>query len=855
MMYHASSILIAEDSPTQQAQLVQFLEKLGYAVKAARSGTEAYEMAVAQRPDIILSDIIMPGMSGYDLCRRLKGTAGLDQVPVILVTSLSQPQDVLAGLEAGADSFIIKPYDEQILSSRITYLLRNRTLRSSESVSDVLEIEFGGERHHVTARKQQILDLLISTYAQAVHLFTALDQGRQELSQSYEVLHALYDMTEGLNRCRAPADVAAVAVSRSLGVPGVRDAWLYLREGDALVLAADRHFGHGALADPFPPEPPADADEEVPVDEGARSGGLPQIRQFQARGTGALRHHASMRLTAGARTIGCLQLAGSESAISGEVALRTLEGIAGQIAIALERALLHTQLEEEVRKRTERLLEEVAERRQATETITAIFNASPVSLISLDARLNVATLNHSARDAFRISGEGALGRGWRSLFATVPPGLEEAIGALPRGREVISIEVEAAISDGTQRTFHIAGEPLIDADGAFRGAVLAADDITERRQVMEQLHQAQKMEAVGTLTGGVAHDFNNLLTTIIGNLDLAAIKLDGHEARPLLDVALRSSLRGAELTRKMLTFARKQPLEPRYLDVAEMMAELQILLGATFGQSVSLAITVPPGLPKVYADPTHLESALMNLAINARDAMPDGGRLSIAAEATPGGAANPGGPRNIVFVVSDTGTGIASDRLERIFEPFFTTKEAGKGTGLGLAMVYGFARQSGGSVEVESVVGMGTTFRVTLPAVEDGPGEAPVPDAPAVSGPEPTAKAVLLVEGNDEIRQTIRAALERSGHLVSGVSDAGEALEHFDTGGHFDLLLTEVSLPGDIDGLRLAGLVAQRRPDCQVLLMSGAIDLQLEDEARRSFRILSKPFRIDDLTRAVSALF
>jgi PAS domain S-box-containing protein len=853
MTSHASSILIAEDSPTQQAQLVQFLEKLGYTVKAARSGAEAYDMAVEQRPDIVLSDIIMPGMSGYDLCRRLKGTIGLDQVPVILVTSLSQPKDVLAGLEAGADSFIIKPYNEQILSSRITYLLRNRSLRSSESESDALEIEFGGERHRVTARKQQILDLLISTYAQAVHLFTALDQGRQELSQSYEVLHALYDMTEGLNRCRAPADVAAVAVSRSLGVPGVHDAWLYLREGDALVLAADRHSGHGALPDPFPPEPLTAA--HASMDDDARGAGLPQIRQFQARGTGALKHHASMRLTAGAQTVGCLQLAGLEASVSGEVALRTLEGIASQIAIALERALLHTQLEEEVRKRTVRLLEEVAERRQAIETITAIFDASPVSLISLDAQLNVAMFNDSARDTFRISGDDVLGRSWRALFATIPIGLEEAIGELALGRKVHSIEVKAAISDGTLRTFHLAGEPLIDADGAFRGSVLAVDDITERRQVMEQLHQVQKMEAVGTLTGGVAHDFNNLLTTIIGNLDLATIKLDGHEARPLVDVALRSSLRGAELTRKMLTFARKQPLEPQLLDVAEMLAELQSLLGATFGHRVSLSISVPSGLPKVYADPTHLESALMNLAINARDAMPDGGRLSITAEVTPTGPAAPGTGRSIVFVVSDTGTGIAPDRLERIFEPFFTTKEAGKGTGLGLAMVYGFVRQSGGSVAVESAVGAGTTFRVTLPAMEDDAGETPAPHALAASGPESAAMFVLLVDGNEELRRTIRAALERSGHLVSDVRDAMEALAHIDAGGHVDVLLSEISLPGDLDGLRLADLIARRRPGCQVLLMSGAIDLQLEDEARRSFRILNKPFRIDDLTQAVSALF
>lgn len=853
----APSILIAEDSPTQQAQLAQFLGKLGYAVKAARSGTEAYDLALAERPDIVLSDIVMPGMSGYDLCRRLKGTAGLEQVPVILVTSLSQPQDVLAGLEAGADSFIIKPYDEHILSSRITYLLRNRSIRNPDGAPEVLEIEFGGERHHVTARKQQILDLLISTYAQAVYLFGALDQGRQQLTQSYEVLHALYDLSEGLNRCRTPADVATISVSRSLGVPGVRDAWLYLREGDALTLAADHHLGHGERRDPFAPPPPAATDGAAPQVDGGRAGDpdardpdagdLPVIRSFHAAGTGAPRHHASMLLKAGARIIGCLQLAGTEAAISGEVALRTLEGIASQIAIALERAMLHTQLEDEVQKRTQRLQEEVAERRQATETITAIFNASPVSLISLDAQLRVATFNRSAREAFRIADGDILGRDWRSLFARIPPGLAEAIRALPLGREVASIEVEAAIADGTQRAFHLAGEPLIDAHNVFRGAVLAVDDVTERRQVMEQLHQAQKMEAVGTLTGGMAHDFNNLLTAIIGNLDLAAVKLSDHEARPFLDVALRSSLRGAELTRKLLAFARKQPLEPRVLDVAEMMAELKSLLGTTLGREVSLTMSVPDGVPMVYADPTHLESALMNLAINARDAMPGGGRLSIAVEVEPA----VDGARHVAFVVSDTGTGIAAEQLERIFEPFFTTKEQGKGTGLGLAMVYGFANQSGGSVSVDSAVGAGTTFRLVLPAIEGA--AAPVPEAPLPEA-ELAAKSVLLVEGSEEIRRTIKAALEAAGHVVSDVASAEEALARFDKGGHFDVLLTELSLPGEIGGLKLADLVAERRSASQVLLMSGAVDLQLEDGTRRH-RILSKPFRVDDLKQAISALF
>ncbi|MEP9380549.1 response regulator [Aquabacter sp. CN5-332] len=848
MNQHVPNILIAEDSPTQAAQIVQFLKQLGYSVSAARSGVEAYDLAVAAPPDILISDIVMPGMDGYELCRRLKATPGLEEVPVILVTSLSQPQDVLAGLEAGADNFIIKPYDEEVLRSRITYLLKNRSLRRAEKGGDDIEVELGGERHHITARKQQILDLLISTYAQAVHLFSALDQGRQELSQSYEVLHALYEITEGLNRCRTPADVALTSVLRSLGVPGVRDAWIYLRDDDGLRLTAQKHAGRGAPDDPFPPE--------LPTEEEPEGHDEPMVRLADERlsGPGGSRHHASMRLRVGARTIGYFHLAGAEPAISGEVALRTLAGIASQISIALERAILHTGLENEVRKRTQRLTEEVEERRQATETITAIFNASPVALISLDAQLNVATWNRTAHEVFKSDGQSVVGRPWSALFTAPPRELREAISAIRSGIEVTTLEMDAIVASGTELTIHIAGEPLIEAGGVFRGAVLAIDDISERRQVEAQLRQAQKMEAVGNLTGGIAHDFNNLLTTIIGNLDLALIKLEDEATRPFLDVAMRASLRGAELTKKLLAFARKQPLEPRPLEVSAMANDLRIMLEGTLGSNIAITLSVASDVPDVYADPIQLEAAIMNLAINARDAMPDGGRLTIeVAVCDPDEGVN-GDARSVVFSVSDTGVGIAPEHLERIFEPFFTTKEMGKGTGLGLAMVYGFANQSGGALNVESALGAGTTFRLFLPGLYGAP--CPSEEESASEGPwvhEP--RSILLVEGNPEVRRTIRATLVGLGHKVHDVANAEQALLTYDTGARFDLLLSDVGLPGQMNGWDLAGVFSARRASGRILLMSAAPEPPSGEEAPSPLKILRKPFRMEELRDAIAAIF
>ena len=834
--HQVPSILIAEDSPTQAEQIVQFLTQQGFAVHAARNGEEAYNLAATLIPDIIISDIVMPGIDGYELCRRIKSTTGLENTPVILVTALSQPQDVLAGLEAGADNFIIKPYDEQVLTARITYLLRNRGLRHAERSQEQLEVEFGGERHQITARKQQILDLLISTYAQAVHLFSALDQGRQELSQSYEALQALYEMSDGLNRCRTPADVATTAVTCGLAMPGVRNAWFYLNTGNALHLAAERHGPRAAQADPFPPSLVRDPHALAPVDEA----GLVMLRP----GISTQRQYASLKLQVGSQILGYLNLQGSEPTVSGEVAPHTLGSIASQLSIALERAVLHTELEAQVRKRTQLLIEEIEERRQATETITAIFNASPVALMSLDSQLCVSAWNRTASEIFRLPADAVLGRSWSSLFTTAPAGLANAISIIQTGRGTTPVEIDALLHDRTPRSLHIAGEPLIDVGGVFRGAVLAIDDITDIKQVKEQLHQAQKMEAVGNLTGGIAHDFNNLLTTIIGNLDLTMLKATP-EQRPALDTALRASLRGSDLTKKLLAFARKQALDPQVVDPADIIDEVRLLLDGRMESRVSMTLSIAPDVPPIYADPTELETALINLAINARDAMPEGGTLDIHARYLPAGER----PACVEFVVHDSGVGIPSEKLDRIFEPFFTTKAPGKGTGLGLAMVYGFASQSGGYLTVRSDVGAGTTFRLGLPAV----GSAPA--APVDRAPNPEPLRVLLVERDPEICRAVEEELSRDGHSVI-VAPAPEQAELFVAdSGQVDLLMADVTPegPADVDFVlaMLGGGACQR-----ALLLSTDLPVRgTQGHDPNRYAVLVKPFRAEDLKGAIATLF
>jgi len=838
-------ILIAEDSPTQAAQIIQFLTQRGYAVQAARNGEEAYDLALRQRPDILISDIVMPGIDGYELCRRLKSTPGHEDTPVILVTSLSQPQDVLAGLEAGADNFIIKPYNEDILSARINYLLMNKSLRRSERAGERLEVEFGGERHQITARKQQILDLLISTYAQAVHLFSALDQGRQELSQSYEALQALYEMSNGLNRCRTPADVAAIAVSRCVGMPGVRSAWLYLRQEDSLALAAERHVARSAQIDPYDPTRAGDAPFMAPADEAGHV-------VLRANGGGGIRHHASLKLQVGPQIMGYLNIVGTEPTVGGEMAPQTLGAIASQLSIALERAMLHTGLEVEVRRRTQLLTEEIEERRQATETITAIFNASPVALVSLDSQLNIAGWNRTATEVFRTTPEAIAGQRWSSLFVSEPVALDRALSALRRGAEVASIEVDARLHDNTPRSLHVAGEPLIDGGGIFRGAVLAIDDITDVKQVKERLHQAQKMEAVGNLTGGIAHDFNNLLTTIIGNLDLAMLKASADQ-RSSLDTALRASLRGSELTKKLLAFARKQSLEPQVIDPVEIVEEVGLLLAGRMASRITMSISAAPGIPHIYADPTELETALINLAINARDAMPEGGELNIAATYVPPDPLS--GARSFVeFCVSDTGVGIPAEKLDRIFEPFFTTKEPGKGTGLGLAMVYGFASQSGGYLTVDSEVDVGTVFRLGLPAVSETAARAlPDEESPDASATEPLR--VLLIEHDCEVCRLVEAALGRAGHEVLVAGNEERLRAHLDATPRLDLLMVEVEPDGQARLALIRTMLATGACRRALVISTSRSEAEAMAQALDGCAILIKPFRVQELNDAIATLF
>jgi signal transduction histidine kinase/CheY-like chemotaxis protein len=385
-------------------------------------------------------------------------------------------------------------------------------------------------------------------------------------------------------------------------------------------------------------------------------------------------------------------------------------------------------------------------------------------------------------------------------------------------------------------------------------------EIAERKQAEAQFLQAQKMEALGQLTGGLAHDFNNLLGIIIGNLDFLQDMLkENPEASELLREAVDASLRGAELNRHLLAFARRQPLQPKRVEINNLVADMTKLLSRTLGEGIEITLLTKADLWPVVVDPAQLEAALTNLCVNARDAMPRGGRLTISTSNTyldaDYAAENPEvSPGEYALLeVTDAGSGMSPEVLSRVFEPFFTTKATGKGTGLGLSMVFGFVKQSGGHVKIYSEAGVGTAVRIYLPRANQSDDAAasaePTGSPPVAVGRE----VVLVVEDNEKLRHVLVKQLENLGYAVLVAEDGPRALEILRGDHEIDLLLTDVVMPGGLNGSELAEAAVQMRPGLKVLFTSGFPQAAFGPGGLLTQRdlLLSKPYRKQELAQKV----
>lgn len=686
-----TKLMIVEDSATQAAELSMLLEANGFEVNVARDGLTGLERISAVDYDAVLSDVVMPGLDGYDLCRQLKADSHTAGVPVILLTSLNDPLDIIRGLECGADNFITKPYEPAYLLDRIQRLLENKALRNMRKLSVGVDVMLMGKRFTINSEKEQMVDLLISTF--------------EEVLRSRQREHEAKLCEETVRESHRFLQSALDALSTQI---------IIVDESSTIVAANKRWRGFVETMAPSWPN----------------------------AGVGS-NYFALWQ-----------QVFDSERTVADSV------------------------------------------RKGLTEVVRGVSKTF--------------THEYSTR----------VDQKWR-CFSLTATRFEE------RGAQLVAVEHE---------------------------------DVTERKQLQQQLLHAQKMEAIGQLAGGVAHDFNNLLLVIGGYADLLKRSMEPADAR-VADVAeiAQAVSAAAALTQQLLAFSRQQRLSPCVLDVNAVVSDLQKMMRRLIGADIDYDMTLDGSLGMVNADPGQIQQVLMNLVVNARDAMPKGGKITVTTNnvsvddtEVSGGMEIPRG-HYVVLAVNDNGQGMDAATRARIFEPFFTTKEVGKGTGLGLSTVYGITRQSGGHIWVYSELGHGTTFKIYLPRIEAKPIVLPsTPLQPQLRAKR--AATLLVVEDNSAVRDWLRRVLQGAGYEVLHATGAAEARKLCaDEARPIDLLLTDVIMP-QTSGPVLARELLTVRPDLSVVLMSGYSGATLAErgDALPTAAFLEKPFTAGSVLRVIA---
>ncbi|MBR0844421.1 CHASE3 domain-containing protein [Bradyrhizobium liaoningense] len=520
-------------------------------------------------------------------------------------------------------------------------------------------------------------------------------------------------------------------------------------------------------------------------------------------------------------------------------------------------------LEAAVAERTEHLVAAHDELRLSVNVLQSTFHSMAEAVLVIDSEGNVLLSNPAAerillhRAGMNLSNLRALSDVFHGDGVTPLRADELPSARVLRGEQFEELEMIVRPHSGNPpRHLMISGRPMRDGHGEISGAVLVYHDATASRETERQLQQSQKLDAIGKLTGGVAHDFNNMLTVISGNTETLVSSL---KEQPELQRVARliddAAERCAELIQHLLAFARRQPLQPRNVEINAAVADIAKLLRPTLGEQIEIETVLEQGPMTSHIDPSRLTNAVLNMAINARDAMPNGGKLLFEAhhmeldEAY--AQANPDvrpGPY-VMLAVSDTGTGMPAEVQQKAFEPFFTTKEVGKGSGLGLSMVYGFVKQSGGHIKIYSEEGHGTTIKLYLPPGE-GTADVAASAAPQAEG---GAETIFVVEDDALVRNFVTAQLQSLGYRTIAAADSRAALQMIEAGEPFDLLFTDVVIPGGMSGRELAEKVATLRPGLKVLYTSGYTDNAIVHHGKLDdgVMLLTKPYRRNQLAEMI----
>jgi PAS domain S-box-containing protein len=874
----AARILVVEDEESLAALLDYNLGREGFAVRVAGDGDEAMLAVEEESPDLVLLDWMLPGLSGIEVCRRIRAKPGLSDMPVIMLTARGEETDRIRGLDTGADDYLTKPFSARELLARVRSNLtradgRRRWARALEDEARTLEAL---NRVGTAIAAELDLERAVQVVTDAATELTGAAFGSffynviDERGESY----TLYTLS-GAPR----AAFAGFTMPRNTAVFGPT----FAGEGVVRVddITKDPRYGQSA---PY---------------HGMPEGHLP-VRSYLAAPV----------VSRSGEVLGGLFFGHPDTGVFTARAERLLTSIAAQAASAIDNARLYQAAQVEI---TERRQTEAA-LRESEARFRHMADSAPVMVWVTDPDGNCTYLGRPWSE-FSGQAEGAgLGFGWLEVVHPDDRARTRETFLAAHARQApFRLEYRLRRADGAWRWALDAAEPRFDEGGRFLGYVGSVLDITERKgaedererlvaalrgltdtlearvaertaelaaanrelraqieerqRIAEELRQAQKMEIIGQLTGGVAHDFNNLLTIILGNLETLQRQLrrPAPEAARLqlsADNAVRGAERAAALTLRLLAFSRRQPLEPKALDVSKLVATMSDLLRRTLGERIAVETVPAGGLWNTHADPNQLESAILNLALNARDAMPDGGRLTIEtanaeldesyavrqAEVAPG--------QYVVIAVTDSGIGMSREVMGQAFEPFFTTKDAGHGTGLGLSQVYGFVKQSGGHVSIYSEPDQGTTVKVYLPRLHGAEAAEEPADHGAAGATDERSRTVLVVEDDDDVRAHSAAVLEELGYRVLAAPNGPAALEILERQPEVALLFTDVGLPGGMNGRQLAEEACRRRPGLRVLFTTGYARNAIVHDGRLDpgVQLITKPFSFAALAAKVRDL-
>ena len=866
-------VLLADDNQDMRQYVERLLSTAGYRVATAGDGETALRLARELGPALVLSDVMMPKLDGFGLMAAIRNDDKLKDTPVILLSARAGEEAKVEGLRGGADDYLTKPFSARELMARVETNIRLAQTRR--------------ETARLLQEETQVLELL-NRVGTAVAAEIDLETAVQVVTDTATQLSGAAFGSFFYNVVNAAGE--SYTLYTLSGAP--REAFSKFPMPRNTAVFAPTFRGEGIVCSPDITRDPRFGKNEPHF--GMPNGHLP-VRSYLA---------APVVSRAG-EVLGGLFFGHPESNVFDARAERIVAAIAVQAAIAIDKARLYRAAQEEIdrRKRVEsalrdseqnlearvaertgelatantRLIKEVEQRERAEGRFQHLVEGvTDYALFMLDPAGIVANWNTGAQRIKGYRESEIVGRHFENFYTAEDRAAGVPARALATAEREGKFEAEGwrVRKDGSQFWANVVINPIRDRDGRLLGYAKITRDITERREAQlslqraqEQLVQAQKMEGIGQLTGGVAHDFNNLLTVIIGNLEttqrtLQSLPADAERLGRSVDNAMRGAQRAASLTQRLLAFSRRSPLEPKPVDLSRLVTGMSELLRRTLGEQIAIEAVLAGGLWRAHADPTQLEVSILNLAVNARDAMPDGGKLTIETanvyldeayaasqvEVVPG--------QYVVVSITDTGSGMTHDVLARAFEPFYTTKDIGHGTGLGLSQVYGFVKQSGGNVKIYSEIGQGTTVKIYLPRLHSDIEALAAPETSASVPKSSSGQTILVVEDEEDVRAYTTSILRELGYQVLEASMAPAALRMLR--GHPDvkLLFTDVGLPGGMNGRQLADAARKLRPDLKILFTTGYARNAIVHDGRLDpgVVLISKPFTYALLASKISDL-